>query len=103
MGDSSSTIYERNKEHWQDWRSKDDRSHILSHQVECHDGEKDPQFIMKTVRFFKTALSCQVGEAVRIMRRGGAGAILHSKSECDRCKIPRLILEDQDNEERNRI
>ena len=54
---------------------------------------------MRTVRFFRTALSRQIGEACRIMLRGGAGAILNSKSEFDRCKIPRLILQDQDEEE----
>ena len=56
---------------------------------------------MKTVRLFKTTLSRQIGEAVRIMKRGGAGAILNSKSEFDRCKFPRMILEDQDEEESN--
>ena len=46
-----------------------------------------------TVQFYRAYLSCQIGEAVRIRRRGGAGSILNSKSEDDRCKIPRLILE----------
>ena len=84
--ESSRTIYERSKEHWSDWRSRDDKSHILRHQVECHEGDK-------------TTLSRQIGEAVRIMKRGGAGAILNSKSEFYRCKFPRMILEDQDEEE----
>ena len=36
------------------------------------------------------------------MRRGGAYSILNSKSECDRCKIPRLVQEDEDEAENKR-
>ena len=36
---------------------------------------------------------------MRIQRRGGAGSILNSKSEFDRCRIPRLIVEEQDEEQ----
>ena len=35
-----------------------------------------------------------MGEAIRIKRRGEAGAILNSKSEYNRCYIPQLQLED---------
>ena len=51
---------------------------------------------MRVVKYYKSALSRQIGEAVRIRRRGGAGNILNSKAEFDRCKIPRLIVEEQD-------
>ena len=54
---------------------------------------------MRVVRSYKTALSRQIGEAVRIRRRGGAGLILNSKSEYNRCKIPRLVLEELDEEQ----
>ena len=54
---------------------------------------------MRVVRSYKTALSRQIGEAVRIHRRGGAGLILNSKSEYNRCKIPRLVLEELDEEQ----
>ena len=99
IGESSRSIYERSKEHWSDWRSKLERSHILKHQREAHGGEEEPKFMMRSVRYFRSALSRQVGEAVRIMRRGGAGAILNSKSEFDRCKIPRLVFEEEEDEE----
>ena len=46
----------------------------------------------------KTALARQIMEAVRIRRRGGAGAILNSRAEFDRCRIPRLVLEQEDGE-----
>ena len=102
IGESSRSIYERSKEHWEDWRSRSSKSHILKHQELAHEGAEDPLFIMRTVRFFRTALSRQVGEAVRIMRRGGACSILNSKSEYDRCKIPRLVLEEEDEVEQKR-
>ena len=57
-----------------------------------------PKFILKPVKFFRTALSRQVAEAVRIRRRGGAGAILNSKSENNRCQIPRLRIEEEEDD-----
>ena len=48
---------------------------------------------MKMVSNHRTALSRQIKEAVRIMRRGGEGGVLNSKSEFSRCKITRRTLE----------
>ena len=45
---------------------------------------------MKVVGVHRTALSRQVGEAVRIVRRG---LVLNSRSEFNRCSISRLSLE----------
>ena len=53
---------------------------------------------MRVVRNYKTALSRQIGGAVRMRRRGGAGMILNSKSEYSHSKIPRLVLKDLDEE-----
>ena len=39
----------------------------------------EPKFTMRAVKFHKTALYRQLGEAVRIRRRGGQGSILNSK------------------------
>ena len=102
VGESSRTLYERSREHQKDWESRKEKSHIAKHQGAAHKEGEEPDFIIKPVRFYKTALSRQIGEAVRIRRRGGAGAILNSKSEYSRCKIPRLVLEDVDEEEEQR-
>ena len=64
-------------------------SHIFKHHQIHHGGEGDPQFHMKVVKFHKTALKRQVGEAVRIRRRG---EVLNSKGEFNRCSITRLTL-----------
>ena len=100
VGETSRSIYERSKEHWGAWRGKSDKSHIWKHQVDVHGGAP-PKFYMRVVRFYKTALSRQIGEAVRIRRRGGGGSILNSKAEFDRCKIPRLVVEEQEEEPAN--
>ena len=58
---------------------------------------------MRLVRQCKTSLSRQIGEGVRIRRRGGAGQILNSKAEFDRCRIPRLVIEELDEQEIDRM
>ena len=55
---------------------------------------------MRMVTQSKTALERQVGEAIRIRRRGGAGAVLNSKSEFNSCHIPRLRVEDEEETKR---
>ena len=97
VGETSRSIFERSKEHWKDFQGGSDKSHILRHQGATHPGEQ-PEFVMRTVKYHRTALSRQIGEAVRIARRGGAGAILNSKAEFDRCHIPRLVLEEEESE-----
>ena len=54
--------------------------------------------MFKVVRFYRTALSRQVGEAIQIRARGGEGAVLNSRGEFNRCSITRLTL-DSSNEE----
>ena len=98
IGETSRSIFERSKEHWKDFQGRSDKSHILRHQGASHPGEQ-PEFIMRTVKYYRTALSRQIGEAVRIAKRGGEGAILNSKSEFERCHIPRLVLEEEEDEE----
>ena len=51
---------------------------------------------MKVVGSFKSALERQVSEAVRIRRRGGAEVVLNSKTEYNRCHIPRLRVEEEE-------
>ena len=90
VGETARSIYERAREHWEDYKSKSSDSHIYKHHVLHHNSEEEPKFIMKVVGYHATALSRQVGEAVRIGRRGG-GSLLNSKSEFNRCSIVRLI------------
>ena len=79
------------KEHWGARNSKKEDSHMHRHFLNEYKGAEEPKFIVRAVKFYKSALTRQLGEAVRIRRRGGQGSILNSKSEFDRCRIPRLI------------
>ena len=80
-------------------RSQKEDNHMHVHHMNEQKGAEKPEFIVRAAKFHRTALSRQLGEAVRIRRRGGAGSILNSISEYDRCKIPRLVLEDIDEEQ----
>ena len=97
VGETSRSIQERAEEHWGAARRGDPKNHMVKHQSLVHPGEP-PAFHFKLVSSHRSALSRQVREAVRIRRRGGAGQILNSKSEFNRCHIPRLVVEEEDKE-----
>ena len=98
VGETARSIQERAREHWDSFRSRNSDSHILKHWTLHHDSEGEPEFIMKVVKYHKTALSRQVGEAIRIAKRG---IVLNSKSEYNRCSITRLSLQEEDNFKKN--
>ena len=97
VGETSRSSQERAEEHWGAAKRKNIRSHIHKHQSVEHEGEESA-FIFKVISHHRTALSRQVKEAVRIRRRGGSGNILNSKGEFNRCYIPRMTVEQEDEE-----
>ena len=92
VGESSRSLYERGKEHWKAYEKRLEGSHILKHHVLHHNGEGRPEFHLRPVQYFRTALSRQAAEAVRIYLRGGEGNLLNSKTEFNRCQVTRLSL-----------
>ena len=92
VGETARSVMERLKEHWDDFRSRKPDSHILKHWVLQHQSKGTPKYMMKVVQFHRSALSRQVGEAIRIQRRGGE-MTLNSKTEYNRCRLTRLSLE----------
>lgn len=92
VGESCRSLYERSLEHWRNFKDGELDSHILKHHVIHHGGVGDPKFHIGLVSFHRTALSRQVGEAVRIGKRGSCSLALNSKGEWNRCEIPRLSL-----------
>ena len=91
--------YQDASEHLGAARKGDERSHMVRHQKMEHPGEP-PAFVFKVVSSHRTALNRQIKEAVRIRRRGRAASILNSKSEFNRCQIPRLVVEVEDEKSR---
>ena len=69
---------------------------MFRHHQNEHGGGEEPKFMARVVQYHKSTLSRQLGEAVRIRRRGGQGSILNSKSEFDRCWIPRLTIDENE-------
>ena len=91
VGETCRSLAERSGEHWKNFENGDLESHILKHHVIHHGGQGEPKFHIRPVRFHRTALNRQVSEAVRIGTRGPWA--LNSKSEWNRCEIPRLSLQ----------
>ena len=95
IGETSRSIYERSKEHWEGAKKNCSKNHMVKHMVMEHGGTGEPNFYMKVRGYYKTALARQVAEAVMIRRRGGEGAILNSRGEFNRSYIPRLQIEEE--------
>ena len=80
VGETSRSIKERSKEHWSGYVKEDKDNHMFKHFKLHHEGDLlPPKFIMRVVTNPRTALQRQVGEAVRIRRRGERG--LYSKQQ----------------------
>ena len=73
VGESARSLQERSKEHLAAFEAGNQNSHILKHQESCHGGSKEQKFVFKIVGAPKSALSRQVGEAIRIRNRVGRG------------------------------
>ena len=100
VGETSRSIFERSKEHWDGVRKWSSKNHMVAHQEMEHGGEQAPKFMMRVVSNHRSALERQVAEAIRIRRRGGEGAVLNSRGEFNRSYIPRLrVVEEEEPEE----
>ena len=94
VGESARSLYERAKEHHEDEESRKEDSHRMKHWVLDHPSLLDPpRFKIKVVSSYRDPLTRQVGEAVRIEMRGGN--TLNSKTEYNRCRIPRLVIDQE--------
>ena len=98
IGESSRSAFERGSEHINDYEKKLTDSHIYKHQEIGHPEMAEPRFEFRIIRNFQSALVRQVTEAVMISRRGENG-VLNSKGVFNRCKLPRLIIEDHKEQE----
>ena len=99
VGETAKSLYERGKEHWYSYRTKAEDSHILKHHLLHHGGEGEPHFHLRPVKYFRTALTRQIHEAVRI-GRWGEDVVMNSKGECNLCKISRLTLGEEFKDKR---
>ena len=60
VGETSRSIYERSREHWEGAGKGSNKNHMVRHQVLEHGGEPAPDFHMIIKGYYKTALARQV-------------------------------------------
>ena len=113
IGETSRSCYERAMEHQLSFQSLSTSSYMLKHFIDKHEGEKldEKRFGIKIVRNTKTSFERQILESV-ILQENKKHHLLNSKSEYNRCAIPRLTSkmgenlykkwEEDDREEKKR-
>ena len=90
-GEASRSAAECSAEHLQDYRTKNEDSHIFKHQQIEHP-EQEVTFTMKVLRKHKSAFSRMVEESTLITMNQNSSMILNSKSGFNRSQIPRLTV-----------
>ena len=95
VGESARSIFERAGEHQADRIAKNEDSHMVKHWLSSHrELNSPPKFRVEVVGSYQDAMTRQIAEAVRIDLRGED--VLNSKSEYSRCKIPLLVIDQDD-------
>ena len=91
IGESSRSCFERGSEHLNDMRQLKPTSHLLRHALDQHEGEKlsSIKFGMRVVQYCRTSFERQILESVTIQQHRNHH-ILNSRTEYNRCSIPRL-------------
>ena len=92
VGETGRSVYERGKEHKKDRIKWDKGSHMLKHIVEEHEEEDDTEikFRMRIIRNHRSAFERQIFESIRIQNERRNHNILNSRTEYNRCALPRL-------------
>ena len=92
VGETSRSVYERTWEHTNSMKQLQTSSHMLKHMLEVH-GEEEMEkveFGARVLKFARSAFERQVMESVLIQEEREKHHILNSKSEYNRCSLPRL-------------
>ena len=95
VGETARSCHERGGEHIDDMKQYRTSSHLLKHCLTFHEHEdfQEVKFRMKAVRFHRTAFERQIHESVRIQQERERHELMNSKSEYNRCALPRLGLQ----------
>ena len=92
VGETARSAFERGWEHQEGLRKLEEDSHLLKHVAQYHQGVPmtEIRFGMKVRRYARTALERQVLESVLIQEERKSHHLMNSKSEYNRCSLPRL-------------
>ena len=99
VGETSRSCFERSQEHKNDMHQLKPSSHMLRHVLDMHEGEPIAgiRFGIEIVRFTRTSWERQMLESV-IIQQSTSHNLLNSKSEYNRCSLPRLSTRMGENE-----
>ena len=100
IGETGKSAYERGLQHLNDAAQLKPGSHLLKHYFDNHEDEKfdDMKFGMRIRMHAKSAFERQIQESVLIQQESGNHNILNSRSEYNRCALPRLTTKLGDEE-----
>ena len=92
IGESSRSFYERGLEHLRDLKELKPESHMLRHYFDKHQEEEieNMRFGGRILKQARSAFNRQISESVQIQQNSSQHFILNSKSEYNRCALPRL-------------
>ena len=92
IGETSRSSYERGWEHLNDLAQLKSSSHMLKHIVGEHPGQDmaEVEFGMKVLKFTQSSFERQIRESVVIQVERQKHHLLNSRTEYNRCSLPRL-------------
>ena len=92
IGETSRSAFERGWEHSNDLAKLSTRSHMLKHIVITHPDEniENVKFGMRVIKFCTTSFERQILESVTIQQERKKHTLLNSRTEYNRCSLPRL-------------
>ena len=100
IGESSRSTFERGWEHLNDMAQLRTSSHMLKHALTEHEEQDmgELKFGMQILRTCKSSFERQIHESVVIQQERKHHHILNSRSEYNRCSLPRISTKIGDNE-----
>ena len=99
IGETSRSVYERVFEHQYDVEQLKTSSHMLRHLLEMHGDERrsDVEFGVRVLKYTRSSFNRQILESVLIQNKRDHH-VMNSRSEFNRCAIPRLVTKLGDKE-----
>ena len=100
IGETSRSGFERGWEHLSDFAQLKSTSHMLKHTVGVHEGQdlSTVKFGMRIIHHCKSSFERQIKESVLIQAERQDHHLLNSRSEYNRCSLPRLCTQVGDGE-----
>ena len=95
VGETGRSSFERGWEHLNDLATLKSSSHMLKHCITHHENQDMGQvrFGMKVIQYSKSSFERQIRESVQIQYERKEHNILNSRSEYNRCSLPRICTQ----------